>query len=274
MSDNADANTQATSSVAAAGNFDVMVPTIDEEAPTSAETLNTVEGDTEQKSETPETPEKEAEAEAEKPEPFHKHPRFQQITAKNKELETQLQEMQKQLELLAKPESKAPDADPYEARQKELQAKLDEGDIGMSEWATENQKIMNERTEAAIQQALSRQKHESEVNQIQQKFLQENADFIDLRDSGELQAMIDKNPVHDNLSAYFALKSEEAVAKAIKETEERVRKEFASKRNANSLSSNTAHVPTSGKDPALSNTKKYGGMTQVLANRLKALRGG
>jgi len=269
MSDNADANTQATSSVAAAGNFDVMVPTIDEEPPASAETLNTVEGDSEQKSETPE-----AEAEAEKPEPFHKHPRFQQITAKNKELETQLHEMQKQLELLAKPDSKAPDADPYQTRLDELQAKLDEGDIGMAEFTKQSQQIMNERTEVAIQQALSRQKQETEVSQIQDSFLKEHPDFVELRDSGELQSVIAKNPIHDNLSAYFALKSEEAVAKAIKETEERVRKEFASKRNANSLSSNTAHVPTSGKDPALSNTKKYGGMTQVLANRLKALRGG
>lgn len=266
-----DANTEATSSVAASGNFDVMIPTIDEEPPASAETLNTDEG--EQKPEASEQVEKPAE-EAEKPEPFHKHPRFQQITAKNKELETQLQKMQEQIELLAKPGSKEPAADPFEARSKELQDKLDEGDISMAQWATENQKLMNERTEAAIQQALSRQQQETEVSRIQESFLKEYPDFTELRESGELQQVIAKNPIHDNLSAYFALKSEQAVSQAIKETEARMRKEFASKRNANSLGSTAAHVPSEAKDPTLSDTKKYGGMTQVLANRLKAMRSG
>jgi hypothetical protein len=84
------------------------------------------------------------------------------------------------------------------------------------------------------------------------------------------------------LSAYYAHKAqqgtkaiEEAVAKAVKETEDRLRKEFTSKRNAASLGSGAAHAPNRGESsPELDDPNKFGGKTTVLANRLRAMRQG
>jgi hypothetical protein len=172
----------------------------------------------------------------------------------------------------------------FEQQKKELTKKLEDGDISMAEWGEEYSKLLESGTQQRIESYLSQQNRESEAKRLQDEFLKTNADFVELRDGGELEPIIAANPLHDNLSAYYAHKAQmaeqakeaavkEAVTKAVKDTEERLRKEFTSKRNAASLGESAAHVPNAKGIPAeLQDTKRFGGTNQVLANRLRAMR--
>ena len=284
--------TSAAGSSPAAGNFDAFIPTLPEDEPdsTPAEAQNTV-----QETAQPEQSQEEVKAEPEKAdapvvddskEPFHKHPRFQQLITKNREYEQQLQEMRQQMDLLAKQQPQKEGGPDLESQFSALAQKLEDGDISMSEALSEQRKLIEQSAQQQIQTVMQSQQREAEAARIQDSFLKENPDFTELRDSGELQTIVASNPLHDNLSAYYAHKAQqaeqareaavkEAVTQAVKETEERLRKEFTSKRNAASLGESAAHVPSSGNTPPeLKDTKKFGGATQVLANRLKAFREG
>ena len=221
-------------------------------------------------------------------EPFHKHPRFQELIGKNKTLEQQVKSLAQQLELMAsgkggdggvKPGGSDPVAE-AERQRAAIQEDMDEGKLSFSEGTKRLQAVSDKLNEYKVQAALQAQAREVEAAKIQENFLKEHSDFIELRDSGKLQEVMDSNPLHDPLSAYFALKAQGvdaavkvAVEKAVKETEERLRKEFQSKRNAASLGAGSAHVPNAGDThPALQDTKKFGGRTAVLAEMLKGMR--
>ena len=298
--------TSSADSSAAGGNFDAFIPTMPEDQPkpvqeSSAETQNTVpegeakkeegqEAEGQKAPEKVETPEKgdEAKAKDSEAEPFHKHPRFQQLIGKNKELESQLQEMQKQFEAVVKQTTgKVKELDP-EAQFAEIFQKLEDGELSTAQAMEEQRKLIEASSQQRLESVMQEQRREAEAQRLQDKFLGENPDFKDLRDSGELEEVINVNPMHDTFSAYYAHKAamleqavlakekeadakvSEAVAKAVKETEERVRKEFASKRNAASLSESSAHVPKAADADDQLDSK--GNRLGLLAQRLKARR--
>jgi hypothetical protein len=222
-----------------------------------------------------------ADKEPEEKEPFHKHPRFQQLIGKNKELEKNLQEMQRQMEMMAKqtPGTKESSLD---ERFAEITRKLEDGDISMSEAMAEQRKLIEASSQQRIEQVMYEQQREAEASRIEEKFLSDNPDFVELRESGDLDTLISKNPMHDRFSAYYAHKLEaeqkaaearvkDAVAKAVKETEERLRKEYTSKRNAASLNEGPAHVPSTPKEPEIT-TKGKTNLVATLAERLKNAR--
>lgn len=107
-----------------------------------------------------------------------------------------------------------------------------------------------------------------------------NPDFKKMWDSGELLAYMKANPGHNAISAHKILTEEvrvratvdAAVKKAIKETEERVTKNFQAKRNATVLTDGPGVAPGSGPDTVLQNTKQFGGFTRVMADKLNQMR--
>ena len=277
-------------SSAASGNFDGLIETIPSEQPepASAETENTVQAEqqaTEDVQVAEETAKEEAAPAEDKPEPFHKHPRFQELIKRNKDYEAQLGEMRQQMELLARQSGQTDTkGNSLEDEFAALQQKLEDGDISMAEALAKQRELIEVGAQQRIESYLSQQQRETEAKRLQDEFLKANADFVELRDSGELAPILAANPLHDNLSAYYAFKAQQAeqareaavkdaVAKAVKETEDRLRKEYTSKRNAASLGSTASHVVAPGNvPPELQDTKKFGGMTQVLANRLRSMR--
>ncbi len=288
--------TGAADSSPASGNFEAFVPTMPEDSPqepdSSAETQNTV-PETEETAEQPSEDTKAAETEEAKPadeaetsesEPFHKHPRFQQLISKNKDLEKSLQEMQGQMQAMAKQASPGGESSDLEAQFAEVSRKLEDGDISMSEALAKQRELIEASSSQRIDSIMQEQQRQAEAARIQEKFLADNPDFEELKNSGDLEAIVQTNPLHDMLSAYYAHKAEQvqkesekqvkdAVSKAVKETEERMRKEFQSKRNAASLSDSAAHVPSnSGQAAELKDTSKFGGVVPALASRLKAMR--
>ena len=113
-----------------------------------------------------------------------------------------------------------------------------------------------------------------------------NPTFNDMWESGEIEKFMNEHPGHNAISAHMAITAstgktdvqkqiEEAVAKARKEEREKVTKDFQAKRNATVISSGagaTGRGTADGIDPALQNTKNFGGLTSVLADKLAARR--
>ena len=103
-----------------------------------------------------------------------------------------------------------------------------------------------------------------------------NPDFRTKWDSGELQKFMNENPGHNAISAHMHItektRMETAVAKAVKEAEERVIKNFQAKKNAEVISDIGAIKMIDQIADELKNPQKYGGDNAALALRLTRMR--
>ena len=126
----------------------------------------------------------------------------------------------------------------------------------------------------------------SRIEQTFNQYAKENPTFNAMWESGEIEKFMNEHPGHNAISAHMAMSAstqqdsikkmvDDAVAKAVKETEERVTKNFQAKRNATVIAPGGAQRAPAGEiDPALADTSKFGGNKTVLAARLAAMRAG
>jgi hypothetical protein len=235
--------------------------------------------------------EKAAAAKAAEDERFDKHPRFQKIMAERDEARLQAARLEGKIESISpKVDTAKPAALPF----KDIRGLTAEQ---IREWQDEDPKgfadnlraqSTHEAKEAIRAELRTREASTKEYNDLKKtydNFEKKNPEFRKMWDAGEIVAFIEKNPGHNPISAYLEMTGdtitakhqkaiEEAVAKAKKETEDEVTKRFAAKKKATTLTGSPAGVVQQGEDPALSDSKKHGGRTSVLADRLRALRSG
>jgi hypothetical protein len=117
---------------------------------------------------------------------------------------------------------------------------------------------------------------QSTVQQTFKTYEEKNADFRQMWDSGKIQEFMAANPGHNAISAHMALtettRIEAAVAKATKEAEERITKNFLAKRNAQVISDGGVIKDANDTADELKNPQKYGGATSALTARLERMR--
>jgi len=117
---------------------------------------------------------------------------------------------------------------------------------------------------------------QSTVQQTFKTYEDKNPDFRQMWDNGSIQAFMTANPGHNAISAHMAMtentRIEAAVAKATKEAEERITKNFLAKRNAQVISDGGVIKDTSDLADELKNPQKYGGATSALTARLERMR--
>ncbi len=249
-----------------------------------------------------------ADEEEEEP-PFHEHPRWQQMLQERDELKEQLEDRDGSIEDLG---NRIEQYDRYlqaaTAFQQPAQAQPDPGlerlpfDEVLSMSDTEiYDEFRNDpkgflqnfgaRTKAEAMQEFRQeaayQAQESAVAQGLESFAEENPDFMDLVETGQIAMFIERNPIHNAISAYHSLKSSssqdtdqsarEAREQQIREDERK--KTLASiqaKQGATVLDGSSATGPEAGAntaiDPELQDTAKHGGKRAVLTERLKRLR--
>ena len=108
----------------------------------------------------------------------------------------------------------------YQSQIQELQNSVEEGDLSIGEALA---KVSELTAEKATQSAISKYQEMSAQQQqqaTQEKFLETNPDFIELQKTGALNEVKKTLPgMHDDFSAYFALKAQQAQA-AAKEQQE------------------------------------------------------
>ena len=206
--------------------------------------------------------------EEEKPEeaPFHEHPRFQELIREKNALKEQVAELQQA------PQGKAEESevkDMGELSNEQLQDKFDEDPKGfITDLA---QQIRNE-VMGEVEQRNSEIQAKTEEDLVAKQYDQygkDNPDFLPLWESGKIEGFMTDNPGHTPMSAHILMTQEQREKDIYKEAESKITKTLKAKGNARTLSGGPAatgrpagRIPTELKD-----TKKYGGLTSVLAER-------
>lgn len=99
--------------------------------------------------------------------------------------------------------------------------------------------------------------------------------FVEMWDSGKIQAYMDDNPGHNAISAHMALTEEErlsaTVKAAVEDAKKKMTKEHQARIRTDGLGAGPSHTVGKG-DDELQNTKQKGGAVAVLAKRLARMR--
>lgn len=243
--------------------------------------------------------------------PFHEHPRWQEMLTERDDLKKQVEEQGGTLEDQAKrideydrhlrmmdtlsrhqPQPQAspepPATDPFDEILSMPEEKIiDEFQKSPRQFLESfGQSITQKALVNAESVAYARAQDDAITKGIDQ-FADENPDFMDMVIAGDIARFIDRNPIHNAISAYNHLKSE-AYAQddsAIEEYEKQIREDerdktlasIRAKQGAQVLDGSTgATGPNAGAntaiDPDLQDTQKHGGKRHVLTQRLKAIR--
>jgi len=241
--------------------------------------------------------------------PFHEHPRWQQMLTERDELKKEVEEKGGTIEDQAKAIQQY---DRYlqaaTAFQQPAPAQPDPGleklpfdeVLSMSDTEIYDEfrndpkgflRNFGARTKAEAMQEFRQeaayQAQESAVAQGLESFAEENPDFINMVETGEIAMYIERNPIHNAISAYHSLKSSSNQGQdesAREETEKQIREDerkktlasIQAKQSATVLDGSSGTGPQAGAstaiEPELSDTQKHGGKRSVLTERLKRLR--
>jgi hypothetical protein len=125
---------------------------------------------------------------------------------------------------VAKKEEVAREQEPptnYEQQLRELASKYDDGEITAEDLMIESNRLTKAQTMAEAEERYGNllEKANQQFNEtlsardqekIVEQFNEQNPEFSAWKESGELDAVIQSNPLHDELSAYYALKAQKA----------------------------------------------------------------
>lgn len=224
-------------------------------------------------------------AKADDPDRFDKHPRFQELIKDRDTLRQELASIKGKLEVLTPKETAEAKAEPLpfiDITTKSKEELLEWQEDDPKGYAANLYRQMLHETRQTLKAEQAQLQKTTSVQQTYANFEKENPDFREKWNSGEIQKFMEAHPGHNAISAHMALteksrvesekaKVDAAVAKAVKEAEERVTKNFQAKRNAQVISEGGA-IKEIGTPDELKHPDKYGGPTATLALRLERLR--
>lgn len=99
----------------------------------------------------------------------------------------------------------------YESQLADIYKQLDAGDMSVEEAMQKSNTLTAEMAaQKAVQEAtqgFESTLQDRDAKGIQDQFLKDHPDFAELRDSGKLEPIKGQSPMHDDFSAYFALKA-------------------------------------------------------------------
>ena len=213
---------------------------------------------------------------------FDKHPRFQELINTVNELKGRNSVLEGILTALQngnQVQSPHPDGGSTPSYKDVSQMSKDE----LLEWFEENpadflnnfaNQVIHENTTKEQQQTFNQR-----VSQTFSDYAKGNADFDAMWKSGKIEEYMNAHPGHNAISAHMALTQEQrlkdAVDKAVKETEQRVVKNFQAKRDAGTMGdAGGGGNRTPDKDSELKDTKSTGGLIASLARRHATRRAG
>lgn len=116
----------------------------------------------------------------------------------------------------------------YEKMLREVSRKYDDGDMTFEQAMLESNSITRQQAQAEMQgqmkglldqttNAFQTELQNRDSNAVVQKFHEANPDFQQLQQSGDLQRIMDQEPMHDEFSAYWAHKATIARQEALDE---------------------------------------------------------
>lgn len=177
----------------------------------------------------------------------------------------QLEQLQSQNKQVA-PENKD-EANDLNQQLQDITNKIEEGDLSIAEGMMQTAKITAQMAQMATVNDIQQRQQQETVESSKKNFADQNPDFFDLQQSGELDAIKNELPgFHDDVSAYYAKKAmdtqtamEQAIEAAKKEGYEAGKAEMAKLADGDK---NTAKVLQSGGKSAKDIGRKTGPLKQ------------
>jgi hypothetical protein len=225
------------------------------------------------------TAEKTEKAEKDDLDRLDKHPRFQELIKERDAFKQELAKIQGKLEVLTPAraaEPAKPEVLPYiDITTKTKEELLEWNEDDPKGYAANLYQQMRYELKAEMEREARQQHQTTSVKTTFDTYAKNNPDFVEKWNSGEIRNFMTQNPGHNAISAHKELtektRMDTAVAKAVKDAEERVQKNFQAKRNAEVIRDGGA-VRTEGVPDELKNPEKYGGPVSVGAMRLERMR--
>lgn len=198
----------------------------------------------------------------------------QQLMEENQRLAAQAAELQTQNNIATSPN---PD---FEAQIMDIAAKVESGDLPLAEAMRQQAHIAQQQAaQQAEQQAgqlVSQKFAELEQQNIATQFRKDNPDFDEVVNSGALEPIKQSNPVHDNVSAYFAFKAaqaQQAAAETAKQGYEAGRTEQEKLESGKSVAAKTLSAPgQNAQQPAQQGPLTESQIQASMLNTLKKVR--
>lgn len=178
----------------------------------------------------------------------------------------QMEQLQSQNKQVA-PENQD-EAEDLNAQLQDITNKIEEGDLSIAEGMMQTAKITAQMAQMATVNDIQQQQQKQTVESSKKTFADQNPDFFDLQQSGELEAIKNELPgFHDDVSAYYAKKAmdtqtamEQAIEAAKKEGFEQGKAEMAKLADGDK---NTSKVLQSGGKTAQEIGRKKGPLKQT-----------
>lgn len=221
-------------------------------------------------------------AEPAKDVPFHEHPRWKEVMTENTSLKEQVLTLTGKVDGITamastpgeEPGEDLPFTDITLLSEEERNEWFNEDRLGYE--ANLARQIRHE-TVQDLMGVLGDRELGTSIEQTFTKYESENETFRPMWDSGELGKYMDANPGHNAISAHMALTTQErvetAAAKAEKKGAADARKGIEAKKSAATMGAGPSMTGKETKaDPRMKDPKKFGGTTNVLAQRLAERR--
>jgi len=99
----------------------------------------------------------------------------------------------------------------------DIYQQIEDGEVGLADGLRQ----LNERTRVVAKQealdlaksAMTEELSNRDRIAVEKQFVKENPDYMELLESGEIEKVRAKNPLHDNFSAFFEIRAEQAYEK-------------------------------------------------------------
>lgn len=108
------------------------------------------------------------------------------------------------------PEQTGEPAPDYDAQMNDLQKKLSDGEITTEEFAQQQSQIMEQKMQSSMQQMMQQYQQQQSAEQAINQYMQQNPDFSNVLQSQDAQALLQNNPVFDEVAAYEHMKRQSA----------------------------------------------------------------
>lgn len=212
--------------------------------------------------------------------PFHEHPRWKEVMGENKTLKETVLRLEGKIDGIAAM-GQTPAHDAGEGEELPFTDITTLTDEERNEWLNEDRlgyeanlaRQIRHETVQDLMGVLGEKELGTSIEVTFGQYEKDHADFRPMWESGEIGKFMDANPGHNAMSAHMIMTSEKRIEAAKEEGAELARKGLKVKTAAATMGAGPSATgqPTK-KDPRLGDPKKFGGTTNVLAQRLAERR--
>lgn len=112
------------------------------------------------------------------------------------------------------------DTKSYSDREKEILENIDKGDVELAAGMAELMSLTREETTKEMETKFSAHDDKRAAQDLYDDFVEDNPLFSELKTAGKLAEVMKTNPMHDEFSAYFAVKAELDAASSFEKGQE------------------------------------------------------